>query len=206
MKTFYLAGIALAAIAGPALAVDGPSGPTLQTGPSTVQAEVTTTIAPACAISGQTSPITVDVGLNGGAVTGATANEGGVITVTCNTPTGVVSIGSDDMKNTTGQPIVETTLFTDTIKFVGGARPVNNASTPWRLASRATNSWGAWQSAYISANTPNLRIIELGISAIDFETLSKIPTAGNYAGKICVTVNPSGVPLNAPGNATCEAA
>jgi hypothetical protein len=204
MKNYYLIGIALAAAAGPAFAV---SAPTLQTGPSTTQTTVTATVAPACAISGGISTITVDVGLNGGVVTGSGNNEGGIVTVTCNTPSGVVSIGSDDMKNTTGQPIVETALFTDTIQFAGGVRaPGDTASAGWRLASRATNSWGAWQSAYISANTPNLRVLELGISAIDFETLSKIPTAGSYVGKVCVTVNPSGVPLNAPGTATCTAA
>jgi hypothetical protein len=204
MKTYYLVGIALAALAGPAFAA---SVPTLQTGPSSTQTSVTTTVAPACAISGSTNTITVDVGLNGGAVSGSDNNEGGIVTVTCNTPTGVVSIGSDDLKNTTGQPIVETSVFTDTIKFAGGVRaPSDTASAGWRLASRATNSWGAWQSAYISANTPNLRILELGISAIDFETLSKIPTAGSYVGKVCVTVNPSGVPLNAPGTQTCTTA
>ena len=196
-----LATVAVLALAGPAFAQ------TLITGPTTVSADVTTTVAPACAITGSTTPITVEVGLNGGAVSGATNNEGGVITVTCNTPSGVVSIGSDDMKNTTGQPIVETTIFTDTIKFAGGVRaPGDTTSSGWRLASRATNSWGAWQSAKISQNTTNLRVLELGVSAFDFETLSKIPTAGSYVGKVCVTVNPTGVALNAPGDMTCLAA
>lgn len=200
MKTLIWTGIALVALAGPGLA----QAQTLLTTPSTTSSAVTTTIAPACAIEGTTSPITVSVGLNGGPVTGAGPNEGGLVKITCNTPAGVVSIGSNDMVNTTGQPIVETTIFTDTIKFVGGAKPVTSSATSgWRLASRATNTWGAWQSARLDANTANLRIMEVGINAFDFDTLTKIPTAGDYAGTVCVTVNPAGIPANAPGNANC---
>jgi hypothetical protein len=201
MKTLIWTGIALVALAGPGLA----QAQTLLTTPSTTgPVAVTTTIAPACALEGTTSPITVSVGLNGGPVTGAGPDEGGLVKITCNTPAGVVSVGSNDMVNTTGQPIVETAIFTDTIKFVGGAKPVTSSPTSgWRLASRATNTWGAWQSAYISANTANLRIMEVGINAFDFDTLTKIPTAGSYVGSVCVTVNPAGIPLNAPGDASC---
>jgi hypothetical protein len=205
MKTLIGAGIALVALAGPGLV----QAQTLVTGVSTAgPVAVTTTVAPACAIQGTTSNIAVTVGLNGGAVTGAAPNAGGLVTITCNTPEGVVAIGSDDMKNTTGAPIVETDIFTDTIKFVGGARPVapSATTTGWVLASRGINSWNAWQSAKISANTTNLRQMRLGISAFDFEALSKIPTAGSYVGKVCVTVNPSGTPLNGRGNGFCNGA
>jgi hypothetical protein len=202
MKQIIGAGIALAALAGPGLAQ---AQVTLLSSPSTTSSAVTTTIAPACAITGTTSPITVSVGLNGGAVTGAGPDEGGLVTITCNTPSGVVGVGSNDMKNTTGEPILETTVFTDSISFVGGAKPTSSStSNGWRVASRATNSWGAWQSAFISANTANLRIMQVGINAFDFETLGKIPTAGDYVGTVCVTVNPAGVPLNAPGDKTCS--
>jgi hypothetical protein len=211
MKTLIWTGIALAAVASPALA----AGPDLVPGPSSSSSDVTTTIVPACAITATTRPITVSVGLNGGAVTGADLDEGGSVTVTCNTPSGVISLGSDDMKNTTGAQIVETDVFTDTISFTGGARPSSSSSTDgWRLASRPSNSWGAWQRAPISANTPNLRQITLGISAIDFQTLDKKPTAGAYVGRICVTVSPGGVtlpadappgtPLYGPGTGTCS--
>jgi hypothetical protein len=201
MKKLIGVGFAISAMATPALAQ---SNPTLLTTQSSTQASVTTNVAPACAITGTTSAITVSVGLNGGAVSGATPDEGGLVTITCNTPSGVVAVGSNDMKNTTGEPILETTRFTDTIKFVGGVKPVTSSTTNgWRLASRTGNSWGAWQSAFISANTANLRIMEVGINAFDFETVGLIPTAGDYVGTVCVTVNPTGTPLNAQGNSGC---
>lgn len=208
MKTLIWTGIALAALAGPGLV----QAQTLSTEPSTTQSAVTTTIAPACAIEGTPRTIEVSVGLNGGVVTGADLNEGGFVKVICNTPTGVISVGSDDMVNTTGQPIVEDTVFTNTIKFTGGARPETATdNSGWRLASRAGNSWGAWQSQIIgqaptgtNAGPDNTRIANLGISAFDFVNVGLIPTAGDYVGKVCVTVNPSGVPLNAQGDATCS--
>jgi hypothetical protein len=202
MKKLIGAGFAIAALAGPAMAQSMNEG----TGTTVTQSDVVATVAPACVIDATTSPITVIVGLNGGAVTGATADEGGFATITCNTPSGRIAVGSNDMKNTAGQPILpsEANTFTDTIKFVGGVKPVTSSTTSgWRLASRIGNSWGAWQEAFISQNTANLRSLRVGINAFDFETLTKTPTAGNYVGKVCIIVNPSGAPLNAEGNGTC---
>ena len=201
MKKLLLSSIGLAMLAGPAFAV---SGPTLITGPSSTSATVSTTVLPGCAISGGTTTIAVTIPLNGGAVTPVSA-PGSQVTVTCNTPAGVVSVGSTKMSNPALIDPTETATFTNEIDFAGYVANAVTGDGGWRLASRAVNSKGAWQSARIDANEANKRIQVLDLKAIDFETVGKLPVAGAYTGQICVSVNPTGVPLNNVGNATCSA-
>jgi hypothetical protein len=200
MKKLLMAGIGALAILAPG-AVFAQSLPSLTTSPSSTDADVTTTVAAGCAITGTLSPIAVTVPLNGGSVTPATSNAG-TITITCNTPKGAVSIGSNPLKNAAAIDPAETGTFTNEIDFAGVA--LRTDENDWRLASRVNTANGAWQSAFLDANVANTRIQTLTISARDFSTVGKLPVAGSYAGLICVTVNPTGTPLSTQADATCD--
>jgi hypothetical protein len=156
---------------------------------------------PACAIEGTLSPVAVRVGLNGGAVTAVSGNgAAGRVIVRCNSLQAAVFIGSNAMVNPAAIAATETNIFANRIHFAAYARRVLTGDLGWRIASRPGVANGAWQSAYVPA-----RIVALDVFATSFETLTKMPVAGDYKGQICITVSPSGLPAptNAVGSAGC---
>lgn len=198
MKHLLLASIGLIGLTAPSLVAA--QTVTLATTPSSTQSTVTTSFEPACGITSSLTAIAVTIPLNGGAVT-PTTGSAGTVTVTCNTPAGVVAIGSSALKNAAPIDAGETATFTNEIDFAGVA--LRTDESDWRLASRPNTATNAWQSARLDANVANTRIQTLTISARGFSTLNKLPVAGAYVGTICLTVNPTGTPLNAQASATC---
>jgi spore coat protein U-like protein len=174
--------VAVLAIAGPAF-----SQTLLTTPSSTGPVAVTTTIVPACALTGTLSPFSMTVSPNGAVTTAAAAQP---ITVTCNTPNGNVSIGSEDMVNLGAPDIIETATFTNVIKFVGQADGLTGGDA-WTLDSRTAAPFA--DAATIGFNTDR-RIRTLSVSIEGAAPADgKLPVAGAYAGTVCVTVDPAGL-------------
>ena len=184
--------VAMLALAGPAFAQ------TLVVGPSTSSADVTTNVANACAITGTLSAFLMTVTPNG-VITAPSAQP---ITVTCNTPSGTITIGSNDMVNLGAPAIVatEAATFTNTLKFIGQAD--GSMGGPWwRVDSR--DSTIDWSSGTIGL-TDQRRIRILNVSVVGATAAGKLPVAGDYTGRICVTVDPSGLlPTTMNNTVTC---
>lgn len=156
---------------------------------------------PACWVDSNLTPLTVSVGLNGGVVT---PNNGtgqvGSIRLVCNSFRASVSIGSNPMINKADINENERDRFANSIDFAGYARQRLTGDLGWRIASRPGVKRGSWQSNHVS--TP---IMNIDVFATNFETLTKMPVAGNYEGRICITVSPAGLPAptKAQGTAGC---
>ena len=192
-----LATAAMLALADPAFAQS--ATPTLLTTSRTTQAAVTTTIAPACAITGSLQTFLVGVTPNAG----ITLPSDQPVTLTCNTPDGSVTIGSSDMINSNSPDIIETAAFTNVIKFRGEA---NEFSTFYRLSSRT--GFGASSSATVGNDTTRrIRTLQIGVRGVAPDA-NKLPIAGAYSGLICVTVDPTsslGTGGSSSVNVTCAA-
>ena len=181
---------AMIALAGPAFAQ---ANPTLLTTPTTTQAAVTTNITNACAISGPLTTFTMSINPNGTVTAPAGVQN---IKVTCNTPNGNISIGSDDMINSAAPAIIETASFTNRIKFIGTAAGPMFGGDTWKLDSRASTPF---VTAATIGNGPgnNRRIRDLAVSIENAAPADgKLPVAGAYSGLICITVDPSGALVN----------
>jgi hypothetical protein len=181
-----LAAVVTVALAGPALA----AGPTLSTTSTTTQSAVTTTVAPACALTGSLTTFNVSVTPNGD----VTLPSDQPITVTCNTPNGSITIGSNDMENNAAPAIVETGTFTKTINFNGRAFDL---ATGYELDSR---TGGGLSTATVGYDTTQrIRTLQIGVrNAAPFGNL--LPVAGQYAGYVCVTVDPSSALVGTAGS------
>jgi hypothetical protein len=158
------------------------------------------TSAPACSIENNLTPVSVRVGLNGGAVTPTNGTgSAGSVRIVCNTLRAAVFIGSNAMVNTAPILASEADNFANRIDFAAYARPRFLGVFGWQIASRP-GVRGAWQSDYVFT-----RIMNIDVFATNFETLTKMPVAGDYKGQICITVSPSGLPAptRAQGTAGC---
>ncbi len=158
---------------------------------------------PACELVGVLQPVTVKLGANGAVV----ADNGGLagkVTILCNTGGATVAIGSDAMATDATIEPSEIRLFTRGIDFAAYAQEPGGNNNGYRLASRP-GIHGAFQSAALNAVDPSARRMELDISATGFASQQRIPVAGQYRGRICITINPTGqpAPSNAQGNAGC---
>jgi hypothetical protein len=174
--------VAVLAIAGPAF-----SQTLLTTPSSTGPVAVTTSIVPACALTGTLAAFSLTVNPNGAVTAPATAQT---VTVTCNTPNGNINIGSDDMVNSAAPAIVETGTFTNVIKFIGQADGLTGGDA-WKVDSRASTPFA--NAATIGFDTTR-RVRTLSVSIEGAAPAdSKLPVAGGYAGTVCVTVEPAGV-------------
>jgi hypothetical protein len=147
------------------------------------------TQAPSCEIRGSLTPVNVSVGNSNGVVTPDNGTgSAGEIRILCNTFIAAVAIGSDAMVNPAIINANEADRFTNRIDFAGYARRKLTGNLGWRIASRP-GTRGAWQSDYIG-----FPVLTLEVFATGFETLTKLPVAGKYTGRICITVSPSGLP------------
>jgi hypothetical protein len=175
--------LAIMAAATPAFA----QAVTLSTEPTNASAAVTTTITPACALTGSITPFAVTVTPQGV----ATAN-GGVktVTVTCNTRDANLTVGSNDMANTTAPAIVETAIFTNTINFVANAQgEIAGDSAGWALDSKT----GGQAGIGTLGGSTNRRVRELRFNIANVAAQGGLlPVAGAYTGTMCLTVSPVG--------------
>lgn len=185
--------VAMVAFAAPAFAQ------TLSEDPSSASSAVTTTVKPACALEGELSLFSVGVSPNGE----ITAPAPQTLTVTCNTPMSIITIGSDDMVNNDAPDIVETDTFTNVIKFTGQADGLTGGAA-WRLDSREN---GALAFAATVGFDTDRRIRPLVVSIEGAAPAGGLlPVAGSYSGTICVTVDPSGSiggPASPDGDSSC---
>jgi hypothetical protein len=182
IENLFFASVAVVAFAGPAFA----AGPTLSTTSTTTQSSVTSTIQPACALTGSLTTFLVTVDPNGG----VTAPAAQPLVVTCNTPDGNITIGSDDMVNTAAPTIVETGTFTNVIKFIGQADGLTGGDA-WTVDTRAATGFAS--AATVGYNTTR-RVRNLSVSVEGAAPAGGLlPVAGSYSGTICVTVDPAGL-------------
>jgi hypothetical protein len=155
---------------------------------------------PSCSVSSNLTPVKVKVGLNGGAVTPENGTgAAGSVRVACNTLRAAVFIGSNAMVNSAGIAAADVNDFANRIDFAAYARRPVASLLGWQIASRP-GVRGAWQSDYVYSFVMNLDVF-----ATNFETLTKMPVAGDYNGQICITISPSGLPAPtlAQGTARC---
>jgi hypothetical protein len=155
---------------------------------------------PSCSVSSNLTPVAVRVGVNGGAVTPVNGNgAAGSVRVVCNTLRAAVFIGSNAMVNSAAIATDDTDDFANRIDFAAYARRPVASLLGWQIASRP-GVRGAWQSDYVYSF-----IMNLDVFATNFETLTKMPVAGDYRGQICITISPSGLPAPtlAQGTAGC---
>ena len=145
---------------------------------------------PKCGISGNLTPIDVSIGRNGRVATDSNGLiSAGEITISCNTFLAAVSIGSDAMVNPAAINEAEVGKYTNSIDFAAYARWKIRGDRGWRIASRP-GVRGAWSGDYIGF----VPVRTLEVFATQFESSSKMPVAGNYKGRICITVSPTGLP------------
>ncbi|MCU0881101.1 MAG: hypothetical protein MUF14_00350 [Hyphomonadaceae bacterium] len=201
VKKMMLAGATLAAMA---MAAPAFAQVTLSTDPTNASAAVTTSITPACALTGTLAPFAVTVTPQGVATaTGGTQS----VTVTCNTRDANLTVGSNDMVNTTAPAIVETSTFTNTIAFNANAQgEIAGDSIGWALDSKP----GGQSGIGTIGGATNRRIREL---RFDIRNVAPqgglLPVAGAYAGTMCLTVSPVGTMTGTQiqdGNNTCTSA
>lgn len=200
VKKMMLAGATLAvtAAAAPAFAQ---SVPTLSTNNSNASAAVTTSITPACALTGSLTPFAVTVTPQGVATaTGGTQS----VTVTCNTRDANLTVGSNDMANTTAPAIVETNTFTNSIGFNAFALGTGGAGDDWALDSKTGGQSGVVTIGHFT----NRRIRTLALSVTNVAPQGGLlPVAGAYSGTMCLTVSPVGSLTGSQaqdGNNTCN--
>ncbi|MCU0881100.1 MAG: hypothetical protein MUF14_00345 [Hyphomonadaceae bacterium] len=172
-------------------------------GPAPAQSsgEITIVSEPACALEGVLQPVTVSVSPSG-AATADNGGSAGRVTILCNTGGATIAVGSDAMTTDAVIDPSELNRFTREIDFAAYAQVPGGANAGYRLASRP-GIFGAWQRAAINAGNPSRRRLELDISATGFSTSQRMPVAGRYRGRICVTISPTGLP--APANAQATA-
>lgn len=159
--------------------------------------------APSCVIRDNLTPVAVRVGINGGVVTPENGSgSAGSIRVVCNTLRASVFIGSNAMVNKAPINPNEASYFANRIDFAAYARQRLTGDLGWRIASRPNIARGAWQSDYVRPFGMNIDVF-----ATNFETLTKMPIAGDYVGQICITISPSGLPapILAQGTVGCAA-
>lgn len=155
---------------------------------------------PACSVTSSLTPVKVRVGLNGGAVTPENGNgSAGSMRVACNSLRAAVFIGSNAMVNSAAIATADDGKFANRIDFAAYARRPVLSLLGWQIASRP-GVRGAWQGDYVYSFVMNLDVF-----ATNFETLTKMPVAGDYKGQICITISPSGLPAptRAQGTAGC---
>jgi hypothetical protein len=155
---------------------------------------------PSCSVSNNLTPVAVRVGLNGGVVTPVNGTgSAGSVRVVCNSLRAAVFIGSNAMVNSAAIAAADTDEFANRIDFAAYARRPIASLLGWQIASRP-GVRGAWQSDYVYSF-----IMNLDVFATNFETLTKMPVAGDYKGQICITISPSGLPapIRAQGTAGC---
>lgn len=165
--------------------------------------EISIVSEPACRLEGVLQPVNVTVGSDG-LVVGDNGGSAGAVTVLCNTGGATISIGSDAMVTDAVIDPTEVRLFTREIDFAAYAQPVGGTNAGLRLASRPGVS-GAVLGAALNAIDPMARRIELDVSVTGFAAPQRMPVAGRYRGRICITVSPDGLPAptNAQGSAGC---
>lgn len=205
VKNMIMAGVALAVVgaAAPAFAQDPPKPPALSITPTSANAAVTATVAPACALTGSLTPFAVTVDPLGIATaTGGTQS----VTVTCNTRDGNITLGSNDMANTTAPAIVETSTFTNTISFNAFALGTGGSGDDWALDSKTGGQSGISTIGHFT----NRRVRTLALSVTDVSPQGRLlPVAGSYSGTMCLTVSPVGTMTGSQvqdGNNSCNSA
>jgi hypothetical protein len=192
-KTSLVIAAAVTLLAAPAMAQ---SLPTLTTADSSAAQAITTTVAPACSLTSTLANPTVNLGPNA-VVPGTTPIVVGTISVVCNTPNSAVAVGSNNLSNPALINTADASIFTNSVSFV--ARIANSS---YGLDSRAgylngSNKWGS--SAAIGFGTNN-RTLQANVDIVALDSGGRLPVAGTYTGRVCVTVDPdaalNGLALN----------
>ncbi len=201
VNKLMLAGSVLAAMASAAPAfAQTATVPTLSTTATNASAAVTTTVTPACALTGTIAPFAVTVTPQGTATANGSVQT---VTVTCNTRDANLTMGSNDMVNTTAPAIVETATFTNTISFVANAQGEYPSEIGWALDSKPGNQSGV---STIGGST-NRRIRELRMDIRNVAPQGRLlPVAGAYSGTMCLTISPVGAMTGSQlqdGNNSC---
>ena len=192
-----LATVAVLAIAGPAFAQ---ITPLLNNGKTSKEVQVKTTVPAGCALNADTlSDFNLSVSQNG-QITGVTAPQR--ISVICNTPLGLIQIGSNDMRNNATIIASETSQFSNFINFTAFADDPNSG---FILDSR-DNGRNSNQATVGEGTAQMTRSLDIGIEDIRVRGDLR-PVAGAYVGAVCVSIDPANLLVGSAasnmGNRAC---
>jgi hypothetical protein len=188
MKKLMTTAIALAALAGPAFA---------QSANPNASVNVNASVANGCTLTSTlaTATLTLPAGIQ--ANTTQVANTvAGNVAIVCNTPSAVITVGSNPMTTNAAINPAETSLFTNSVDFQASLWNVTGNGS-FDIDSRPAGTFGSnVASSKMIGNEGalmgNRRARTLQVHLGFYNSGGLTPVAGSYVGTVCVTVDPSG--------------